>query len=116
MKLAETTMEAALAGLRLQPGSEHPGWAVLAGGNHGIDSMLIAPLLSPGPSMLYCFLQSKTSGRNMTVSFASILNELRENLLKNGIQLPGLACSVPGDAPHPDCIWYEDIPEPGGTG
>ena len=97
MQQAVDSMQAAVAKLRLQADSVSPGWALLGGGNHGINGLLIAPLDHPQTDMLYCFVQSKTSGHDDTVSLADILCEMRVNFEKNGIPLPALDDDVPGD-------------------
>ena len=88
-------MAAAVTALQLSPGSVEPGWALQAGGNHGIDSLMVAPLQSH-QTMLYFFVQSKTSIRGSTVSLSHIFRELRRNMRTNGIKLPALNHQVPG--------------------
>ena len=97
MEQARASMQAALEQLNLESDSENPGWALLAGGDHGIDSLLVAPLANQQKSMLYCFVQSNSLRREASVSLADILEELRANLDKNGMQLPTLDKYVPGD-------------------
>ena len=100
VELAKASMCAALDQLKLQRDTVDPGWAMLAGGNHGIDSLLIAPLHGLPGRMLYFFVQSKASRNDGTVSLPEILDELRQNMGMNGIELPTLDKQVPGEFPH----------------
>ena len=102
LEQAEAALDATVAELGLPVDSAKPGWALLAGGGHGIDGMLIVPFDSPQPSMLYLFVQSKMAGDNATLGLPDIFTALRASMAQNDIQLPVLDKHIPGDVPQSD--------------